>query len=266
MRQGRSTAVGIAFFGLFAACLVTAEAAEERAGGGNDSSAVIELAFLDVDPTGQMFESVTLRVTAAGEVLIPGEDGRTLFIADRMQPEQLSGLLRELDQTGRLREIQSEELATEIRRASELAGFAPEIEGAAETIIRLHTPQGRHEVRCTGLSVLAARFPDFPALQRLLATQLRLQNVAAVARAGGEQASQRLVEIANQTLQLERPGLPALTPRDLSMVRELSSGSRYIQFYRRPSNSGEELLVSMFESPGSPPRVSILPRPGDPGR
>jgi hypothetical protein len=152
-------------------------------------------------------------------------------------------------------------LLREVREACRLAGFHSQVEGAAATIIRCRSAQGPVEVRCEGLSVMAARFPDFPELQRLLAAQLRLQNVAAVARAGGERATEQLAQVANQTLRTSRPELPPLTPRDLSMVRELAPGNRYVQFYRLPTRTSEELLVSVFETPGQPPQVSVLASP-----
>lgn len=222
---------------------------------------VLELAFEDRLPDGRTRESTALGVTAAGDVFVPQETLQGLVPADRLAAERLSELLAELDQQGRLREIDSARLADEVRRACQLSGFQPEIEGSGATIIRARFAAGPVEVRCDGLSVMAARFPDFPELQRLLAMQLRLQNVAAVARAGGEQASLQLAAVANRTLQASRPELPPLTVRDLSMVRSLASGSRYVQFYRSPTRTSEELLVSLFETPGQPPQVSVLTSP-----
>ncbi len=225
---------------------------------------VLELGFLDDAGTIMARESVALRVTSDGAILLPRESDGALYVADRMTPEQLAGLQRELESIGRLGEIESAKLRSELHRACEVAGFVSEISGAAETVIRQRCRQGPVEVRCAGLSVMAARFPDFPEVQRLLTVQLRLQNVAAVARAGGEQASQHLATIANRTLKISRPELPPLTPRDLSMVRELSSGSRYVQFYRSPTKTSDELLVSLFETPGQPPQVNVLANPSAP--
>jgi hypothetical protein len=222
---------------------------------------VLELAFLDGVGTTSPQESTALGVTQTGEIYVPREGDGALVVADRMQPQQVAGLVKEIEQAGRLREIDSGRLRNEVQQACQLAGFNPIIEGAAATIIRCDAGEGRAEARCDGLSVMAARFPDFPELQRLLAVQLRLQNVAAVARVGGEQASQQLATIANRTLQLSQPELPPLTPRDLSMVRQLATGSRYIQFYRLPTKSTDELLVSVFETPGQPPQVSVLANP-----
>jgi len=221
----------------------------------------VSLSFIDHPGTSAEVESSAVGITADGRIFVRDQGAEALRETDRMRPEQLTSLLEELEQTGRLREIDSRNLERELRTACQTAGFAFELEGAAITVIRCQTSQGPVEVRCSALSVMAARFPDFPEVQRLLTTQLRLQNVAAVAYAGGEQASAQLAQVANQTLQLREPDLPPLTPRDLSMIRQLSTGSRYVQFYRAPSAQRDELLVSVFETPGQPPRVSVLKNP-----
>lgn len=249
----------------FAGLLLTAAWAAGQTGGPDPAAQppvfVLELGFLDRTPDGGVHATTALGLTVEGVVYLPQDAGQPLAAVDRMRPEQVASLLQEIETSGRLHEMDSRQLRQQLEAACQAAGFAFEIEGAAETVIRCHANRGLHEVRCPALSVMAARFPDFPAVQRLLAIQLRLQNVAAVARAGGEPASHRLAETANRTLQLSHPNLPPLTPRDLSMVRELQTGHRYVQFYRAPTGAAEELLVSLFESPGAEPRVSVLMNP-----
>ena len=229
---------------------------------GGERRFVLSLSFFDGPGTSSARETTVMGVTAAGGVFASPDGAAAPVEVDRMRPEQLAGLIQEVEQSGRLREIDSATLEQDLRRACRSSGFAFEIEGATVTVIRCRTSEGPVEVRCPALSIMAARFPDFPAVRQLLTTQLRLQNVAAVASAGGEQASAQLAAIANRTLQESQPDVPPLTPRDLSMVRTLSTGSRYVQFYRAPTGQREELLVSIFQTPGQPPRVSVLASPG----
>jgi hypothetical protein len=222
--------------------------------------AVLELVFVDHPGTKQEKEVVAAQVLASGKVRPQGEpmDRKSDY---RMTSKRLRQLVSEIVVTHGVGEIDSARLGTSIRKACEAAGLSPEIEGAAATVIRFRTADRAGEVRCEALSVMAARFPEMLDVQRLHDAQLRLQNVAAIARAGGEDASERLAEIANDALKAQRPDAPPLTHRDLSMVRELSTGSRYVQFYRRPTSGSGELLVSVFQIPGQPARVSVTAPP-----
>lgn len=236
---------------------------DERGTGANGAgtAVVLELAFLDFVGTAAAKETVAVRVLSDGTVLLPSHDGARLVPRDRLTAAQMAQLMEDAVTRTRLTRIDSEQLERGITAACRLAGLSTEIVGAATTIIRHHHSDGGCEVRCAALSVAAARFPDMTDVQQLFHAQLRLQNVAAVAQAGGVQASERLAALVNRELRTAHPDSPPMTSRELSMVRELSTGSRYVQFYRRPLPPGEELLVSVFESPGEPPRIDILAAP-----
>jgi hypothetical protein len=223
----------------------------------------LELAFLDHAGTLDERESVAVRILTSGDVLVPDDahPQRILRVADRLTAEQLAALLDDAVVRPRLERIDSRRLHGEVQAACRAAGLTPEIAGAATTIVRFRSQETDREARCAALSVAAARFPDLTDVQQLFHAQLRLQNVAAVARVGGEVASRRLAEIANQSLRRLHPDAVPMTPRDLSMVRELATGSRYVQFYRRSEPRTQELLVSIFETPGEPPRVDVLVTP-----
>ncbi len=222
---------------------------------------LLELAFVDDSGMPQARESVRVRIMTDGSVLIPDESNRAVRVAFRMTEAQRQRLLRETIIAGQLAKCDNEKLNAAIAAAWRLSGRSARVAGAADTVIRYRQGQHLREIRCHALSVAAARFPDFPEVQRLHDVQLRLQNVGAVARAGGYEASERLAELANRTLLERYPGTPKLTAHDLSMFRELSTGSRYVQFYRRQHQEREELLVSLFESPGHVPSVTVLINP-----
>lgn len=218
--------------------------------------AALELAF--IEPGVPPREVVAVRVLANGTVQVPGQPAAAAPY--RMAPDRLQKLMHELLVAGQIERMDTAAVRDRLRQACAAAGLSADIEGAAATVIRFRTAKLSGEVRCDALSVMAARFPDLLEVQRLHDAQLRLQNVAAIAQAGGEEASEQLAEIANRTLQTTHPDAPRLTHRDLSMFRELSTGSRYVQFYRRSSESGE-LLVSVFQTPGQPARVSVTAQP-----
>ncbi|MFV0446318.1 MAG: hypothetical protein ACK5Q5_22320 [Planctomycetaceae bacterium] len=242
-------------------CLPELIAQQRRDRAESAADVAIELGFVDRLPSGQPQYSVAIRVGVGGAVSVPRDGDQRLTRSDQLNGEQLAGLLREIHQDGRLFATPSLALQQQIEQACQLAGFAVDVDGAAETVIRCRTDQGLEEIRCPALSVMAARFPDFPAIQRLHLTQLRLQNVAAVAKAGGEAATEQLAQMVNQSLHQSHPQLAPLTSRDLSMIRELRTGSRYVQFYRTPQRGQDELLVSLFQSPGTEPRVSVMLNP-----
>ena len=249
------------FWPLLAVLVLTVTGGRGAVVGSEGSTAVIELAFVDEPGTPRARESASLRIATDGTIWIAPDAGGGLIRAGQMSAEELDGLCRELLKDGQLDRVDNRRLAFEIDRANRIGGFEQTVEGEAETVFRLRTAAAVCEVRCRSLSVMAARFPDFPELQRLLNVQLRLQNVAAVARAGGDAAGRQLAELANEELQVRCPGAAPLTTRDLSMFRELTTGARYVQFYRRPTPSSDELLVSLCETPGDRPRVTITCTP-----
>lgn len=249
--------------GIFVGAGTASPICAQSGGSGEAASApiAIELCFLDGSGTPPVQEAVLLRITADGAVWIPGDDGRTLLLAERLPPRQLQDLLQEVVQQGGLEQLDWRRLQATLEQACRSAGLSSRVEGAGVTIMRVAGPRGFYEARIEALSLMAARFPDLAEVQRLFHVQLRLQNIAAVARAGGEQACLPLVELANRTFRQLHPDQPPLTARDLAMVRRLDTGSRYVQFYRRPADGKGELLVSLFEVPGQPPRVSVLELP-----
>lgn len=229
--------------------------------GAAQPATVLELAFVDDAGTPRQRESTGVRILSDGSVLAPAAAGNGLVVADRLSREDLSALVDEVVVRSRLDRVDSNQLGRGVEAACRAAGLSPSIEGAATVRIRFQSAAGPRDVQCPALSVMAARFPDFTELQQLLHAQLRLQNVAAVAQAGGARESQRLAEVANRSLKASHPDVPPVTKTELSMVRQVAAGSRYVQFYRRGGTANDELLISLFEMPGEPPRVDVIATP-----
>ncbi|MEZ6064275.1 MAG: hypothetical protein R3B90_00880 [Planctomycetaceae bacterium] len=221
---------------------------------------LLELVFVDHQGTAAEQQSTRVRVLASGDVQTADASGN-LSTRFRMTPGQVASLQRDIFGSQQLATIDSSRLARSLDSACRTTGLSPRIEGSGSTVIRWQAGEQSGEVGCHALSVMAARFPDFPEVQRLIDCQLRLQNVAAVADAGGYEAAEQFAKIANNHLQQQHPDTQPLQSEELSMYRSLSTGNRYIQFYRRPLGDRAELIVSLFDSPGQPPRVEVLATP-----
>jgi len=224
--------------------------------GGTVARTLMELRFLDDAGGPSRRESIAVRVLSDGTVCLPREVDGALLPVDRLSAERWQQL-RQTSLHGALLQIDSGRLAESLHAACRQSGLSPQVEGAGETILRIETATGPHEVRCSALSVMAARFPQHPETQLLFAAQRQLQNVAAVAQAGGEQASAAWAALATPLFQQSCPGERPLLPHELTMYRQLSTGSRYVQFCRRPADGSPELVVSLFAAPGEQPRVSV---------
>ncbi|MEZ6056034.1 MAG: hypothetical protein R3C01_04950 [Planctomycetaceae bacterium] len=228
---------------------------------------VLDLAFIENPATEGEREIIAMRILEDGRVLLPNERTGRMEVVSRMAPDELQKLTSEMLHDHGLPGLRSENLKQEISTLCQQQGFDEHISGAAATAIRLRDQKSIHFVRCPAVSIAAARFPECADVQNMFAIQLRLQNVAAVARAGGVDAAKTLARQANQILQQTQPLSEPLEVNDLAMVRELPSGRRYVQFYRKASLSSngpgteearEGVLVSMFDDPGQAPRVSVM--------
>lgn len=255
-----------------AATLAPAQEGEVPARNGDRQSLpVLDLAFIEQPGTQNQREIIAMRVLEDGQVLLPNERTGRMEVVSRMSLEELQNLRSELLQDHQLDELKSERLQEEIITRCQQRGLEAEIAGAAATVIRLRDGGTIHVVSCPAVSIAAARFPDSGEIQRLFTTQLRLQNVAAIARAGGLEASVELARQANQLLEQTHPLADPLDVRDLAMVRKLPTGCRYVQFYRQPTSvkggdlaatatteDKEGVMVSVISDPGQAPRVSVM--------
>jgi hypothetical protein len=145
-------------------------------------------------------------------------------------------------------------LEAEFRRT----GRSFQIRGADSSTIVIQHGSSAVEVTCPAPALLAERFPDLQPLQDFVAIERNLQNFASIIDCGGETAARTLCELANEQLRRSHPDAPAWTISDLSMVRTLPSGSRFVQF-RRDGNPMDAWSGCLTESPGQPLRVTIIP-------
>ena len=169
----------------------------------------------------------------------------------------LNGIWRE----DRVSETSTDLIAQELESAAQDSGLPSEVEQKSETVIRLRTIDKLIQVRAPAVGVLATRYPSASALQKVAATQRRMENLRAVTMAGGHDAAQRLASQAKQQLLSEHGQTVDISCKNLTMVRSLPDGTRFCQFIV-PSDEApgrNSHVVSLFESPGTAPRISVLP-------
>jgi hypothetical protein len=173
----------------------------------------------------------------------------------------VQSLVAALLQQDGLARVTTEQLQQALDRESARTGLSAHIAGAGDTIIRIRTAPGSYRIDGHAVGLLAGRFPGVQPLQQLAAAQRRLENVRAIVMAGGTPAAERLARLAQARMQAEYGEEIAVKSQDLSLVRSLGDGSRYCQFIvpgRTPA-PGDARVISLIESPGEAPRVSVLP-------
>jgi hypothetical protein len=113
-------------------------------------------------------------------------------------------------------------------------------------------------------TLLEARFPEIDELRRVCAVQRRLQNVKCVVQAGGVDAAERLAALANRELRSSAGNAWSVSADDLQLVRSSGDGLCYAQFLvpgDAASGNAPRGMVTVVESPGAAPRVSVMQIP-----
>lgn len=217
------------------------------------SPSLLRLTF--VDPGHPVPTVPALDIRQNGNVFL-STDGRSSAPAVGLTDAELRGLAAELTERHGLLQISTPILWQEIESAARTTGLRPEVAGAATTVIEVQSGEFRHRVECPAVGLLARRYPQIADLQRLAAIQTRLQNVMAVQQVGGGVAADLLAREGTTQLRQSDPQAAPFSAREIAMVRTLSDGSQFVQFFRdaRP----QPVIVTLTRFPESGPRVSVL--------
>jgi len=175
--------------------------------------------------------------------------------------DQVLSLVQSLLATDRLARITTGEIDRAIAEESQRTRLSATIQGAGDTIIRIRTATAVYRVDGHAVGLLSTRFPQVHSLRCLYSAQSRLENVRAVVMVGGIPAAERLAHLAQLQLQSELGEQIPVGQENLSCVHSLTDGTRCCQFLV-PAPAGSEAsprIISLFESPGEAPRISVLP-------
>lgn len=215
---------------------------------------VVELWYIE----GGQLNVPEIAVYAGGRVQVRVGEGS---LWGELTPEQVQDLVRKLLTRDQLARIRTEGIERELDEESQRTGLSREIQGAADTIIRVRTAQGTYRVDGHAVGLLCSRFPEAQGLQHLYSAQRRLENIRAIVMVGGTPAAERLARMAEARLLAESGEAIQVSKENLTCVHSLNDGTRCLQFVV-PAPLGTltaPRIVSLFESPGEVPRVSVLP-------
>ncbi len=235
-------------------CLTATGTASEPISLPTDPSvAVIELWYVD---RGQLREP-EVAVFATGRVRVNVGEGA---LWGELDPAQVKELVATLLQRDEFKTLRTETIQAEIEAESAKTGLSCRIDQAGDTIIRVRTATELIRIDGHAVGLLATRFPRCASLQKLYAAQCRLENVRAIIMAGGPEAAERLAKLAQSQIQATHGEIINVTPGHLAMVQSLADGTRFCQFLVN-GKAGERTprVITVFESPGEVPRVSVLP-------
>ena len=193
-------------------------------------------------------------------VSVAGEPGRQ--ITGHIPPREFEQLLSFLLVESQLLRCETNQMQREVRAARRARQRPEPGRDAATTVIRVRGADAAHEVHCRALGLTASQLPELTQVQDLFACQQRLENVAAVIRAGGYEDVNAVLSAANRKLKEQAPHSDLLTCRELSLVDIRADGTRYLQFARFPNADGLQpvggfVMVSVYQSPGRPPEITV---------
>lgn len=226
------------------------------------STPVIVLDFEDVPPNGQPQHDLYLAIYADGKVIVSVAGGEGGKIADRMPQREFQELLRDLFVDRRLLECRTTQLQHDIRSARRERQRPEPGRDAATTVIRIRSSDASHEIRCHALGLTASQLPELLQVRDLFDCQQRLENVAAIIRAGGYDNVNAVLSAANQKMRQQAPRSELMTCRELSLVDLRPDGSRYLQFVRFPNADGLQpvggfVMVQVYQTPGGEPEITV---------
>ncbi|HWL09296.1 MAG TPA: hypothetical protein VNQ76_12890 [Planctomicrobium sp.] len=218
------------------------------------SVAVVELWYVD---RGELREP-EVAVFANGRVRVNVGDGS---LWGELEPEQVQSLVSSLIQRDDFKSLRTEKIQADVEAESAKTGLSCVISNAGDTIIRVRTATDLYRIDGHAVGLLATRFPRCQSLQKLYSAQCRLENVRAVIMVGGPEAAERIAKLAQLQVQSHYGGSIEVNPGHLSMVRLLADGTRFCQFLVRTATDepSSPRVITVFESPGEVPRISILP-------
>ena len=190
-----------------------------------------------------------------------GDKGTARRISGRLSNRELQELMGEIVVDSGALQLTSSGLSRQIQEQSRRTGKSARLTSGVDTIIRITLADGAHELQCVSPEVLRTRYPALRELDRVCAIRRRLENVVAVAHAGGKPAAERLAALATEQLRRHNGAQAQVTARDLQAVRGEAGDLRQAQFVitdaSTGSPAGSEVHISVFESPGAPPRIRI---------
>ena len=232
----------------------------------NPGTPILTLEFSEAPSHSGAQSGLDVAIDADGKVTVSVPGSRSRQITGRIPEKELRRLLRELLVEHRLMDCDSTHLEEAIRSARRARRRPEPGPDAATTVIRLRSADSSHEVRCRALGLTASQLPELTQVRDLLACQRRLENVAAVIRAGGYDHVNAVLSDANRQLKQQAPEVAALTHRDLHLVDLRPDGTRYLQFSRVPDVDGLRpvgglVMVSVYQAPGRAPEITITADP-----
>lgn len=203
-----------------------------------------------------------LAIYADGRAIVSDAGGTGRQISGQIPSREFEQLLSNLLLENQLLRIESAQMQREVRTARRARRRPEPGREAATTVIRVRGIDTAHEVRCHALGLTASQLPELTQVQDLFACQQRLENVAAIIRAGGYENVNEVLSAANRKLKQQAPQSDLLTCRELSLVDVRPDGTRYLQFARFPNADGLQpvggfVMVSVYQSPGRPPEITV---------
>jgi len=215
---------------------------------------VVELWYIDQGKV----TAPELVIYASGRVQVRVGEGA---LWGDLSPEQVQALVASLLKQDQLGKIRTDDIDREVAFESNRTGLSSQIRGAGDTIIRIRTADQIYRIDGHAVGLLCLRFPNADCLQCLYSAQKRLENVRAVVMVGGTSTAERLAQMAQAQVQKESGEQIHVSLENLSYVHSMTDGTRCCQFLV-PAPLGSESgprIISLFESPGETPRVSVLP-------
>jgi len=227
----------------------------------NPDTLVLELRITETGPnSGERVPPATLLQIARNGRFVGVDSVTQAEVAGRLGESELRNLVSQIVDQQRIRELRTDDLVKRLSAESARLGKEWRVRNASVVRVRVWLAAGVHTFECPCPELLRTRFPEMKELVRVCSILHRLQNIAAVAQAGGPEEAKRLAALANAELKRQNGSPVQVTSGDLTCVRGKAGDLRQMQFVIDPELNGEQgraVHISLMESPSAAPRVSL---------
>ncbi len=205
-------------------------------------------------------QDVHLTIRADGSVATGAPWGERKRIEARLAMAELHALLNYILDEQKLAEFDADQVQRQVRDIQQQRGSFLAIADAPTTVVTVHADGKTWVARYYALSLAAGQFPEVLPLQRLLAVERRLQGIYNRLHAGGADALQRYLELANTALRAKDAQVRPLSADDLQSATSLVNGQVQLNFARQePIGPNQTRFVSVHirdPGDGTPPMVN----------
>jgi hypothetical protein len=252
----RSRILFVILFGLAAALSLSAQDKTSIRLPSNGSRAIVVMDYRGGYGPARKNNKPVLTIQANGKATVVDPQGTRPTVSYTLTPADIQNLMKSIVVEQDFFRIGRTEISNAMEEEDRKTGTSSSIIDASTTVLHVTTADQDLELRIDALGAWANKYPTIQALQRLFNVEKRLDRLIAEFKPGARESIAAALEAANNSLEQEHPGLPAITLNDFNETGSGPDGKSVTTFFRVYADRSM-LAATVTASPGIPPQVTI---------